>query len=162
VHYRLGMELESAMCQGMVSRKHSAILWLVHSSADPDGWVSRKTIESNLSQWFEISNSNISRLIRELTSEPTLLLDLAENPNSGRERMLRLTDSGRRFVEGMIAAAVDYLGAKLGHLESDELAWGLRFFKLAFGYDQGPEAGDRDLDGPVIGAETPQRAARIR
>lgn len=132
VHYRLGMEMEAAMCQGRVDRKQSALLWFVHSRTADVGWVRRKEVEAELSSWFEISNPKMSRMIRGLTTKELPLLELAENPASGREKMLRLTPAGRVFVEGMIDAAVRFLQARLGHVPSDQLAWGLRFFRLAF------------------------------
>src|ERR1700738_4894299 len=61
MHYRIGMDLEAVMCQGRISRKQAAILWLIHSRAAEDGWVRRKEIESRLITWFESSNSNISK-----------------------------------------------------------------------------------------------------
>lgn len=131
-HYRLGMEMEAAMSQGRIGRKQSALLWLIHTRSAAGAWVTRKEIEAELSNWFEISNSKISRMIRELSAAPMDLIEVAETPESGREKMLRLTPEGARFVDGMVGAAVDYLTAKLGHLSPDQLKWGLQFFRIAF------------------------------
>ena len=132
IHYRIGMDLETVMGQGRISRKQAAILWLIHSRADSDGWVRRKVIEERLSTWFEVSNSSISNLLRELTRAPLELVQQVENPSSGREKLVRLTPQGEAFVDGMIDQSLDYLRQHMSHLSEDQLAWGIQFFKLAF------------------------------
>lgn len=132
IHYRIGMDLETVMCQGRISRKQAAILWLIHSRAEADGWVRRKEIETRLATWFEMSNSNVSKLLRELSKPPLSLVAQVENPESGREKVVRLTTLGEEFVDGMVQASVDYLGEQLSHLTGDELRWGVDFFALSF------------------------------
>lgn len=149
-HYRLGMEMEAAMSQGRIGRKQSALLWLIHTRSAAGTWVTRKEIEGELSNWFEISNSKISRMIRELSTAPLMLIEVAETPESGREKMLRLTPDGVHFVDGMVGAAVDYLTTKLGHLSPPQLAWGLQFFRIAF--MPGPD----DMRSPALGEMPPR------
>ncbi|WP_277080015.1 MarR family winged helix-turn-helix transcriptional regulator [Thauera propionica] len=132
MHYRIGMDLETVMCQGQISRKQAAILWLIHTRSSEDGWVRRKEIENRLATWFEISNSNISKLLRELSKPPLSLVSQVENPESGREKVIRLTETGERFVAGMIDASVDYLAGQLSHVTESELRWGVDFLALAF------------------------------
>ncbi len=132
IHYRIGMELETVMCQGRISRKHAAILWLIHSRAAADGWVRRKEIETRLITWFESSNSNISKLLRELSKPPLSLVKQVENPDSGREKVVRLTKAGEAFVDGMVEASIDYLSGQLSHVTEDEMRWGVDFFALSF------------------------------
>jgi DNA-binding MarR family transcriptional regulator len=158
MHYRIGMELETIMGQGRISRQQAAMLWLLHSRADPDGWMRRKVIETRLSSWFEISNSNISRLLRELSQPPLSLVAQAENPASGREKVVRLTESGQRFVEEMIAASTSYLSGQLSHLSDEELGWGIGFLALSFGKPADgavASSGDHSLEPP------PQRIERM-
>jgi len=132
IHYRIGMELESVMCQGVISRKQAAILWLIHSRAGDHRWMRRKDIETSLSAWFEISNSNVSKLLRELAKPPLNFIDHEESPASGREKVVRLTRRGQNFVDSMTSAAIDYLSNQISHVENDELAWGIDFFALSF------------------------------
>lgn len=139
MHYRVGVDLEVLMCQGRIARKQAAILWLVHTRADPAGWVRRREIEERLSTWFEISNSNISKLLRDLTRTPTAFVTQIENPQSGREKLVRLTKAGEAFAAGMIEASVAYLSQRLAHLNADEFRWGIAFFALAF-HPPSPEA----------------------
>lgn len=147
MHYRIGIDLETVMGQGRVSRKQAAMLWLIHSRSDQDGWIRRKAIEERLSTWFEISNSSISSLLRELTRPPLELVFQTENPESGREKVVRLTSAGETFVAGMIAASVDYLDRHLTHVDADRLAAGIGFFKIAF----------QPLAADAVRAETTQR-----
>lgn len=132
MHYRVGVDLEVLMCQDRIARKQAAILWLIHARADDSGWVRRREIETRLSAWFEITNSNISKLLRGLTRAPTAFVTLIENPQSGREKLVRLTRTGERFVTGMIGAGVAHLSQRLAHLKEDEFRWGIAFFALAF------------------------------
>ncbi|MET0547320.1 MAG: winged helix DNA-binding protein [Caulobacterales bacterium] len=133
VHYRLGMDLETVMCQGRISRKQAAILWLTYSQAQAGGWVRRKEIELSIATWFEISNSNISKLLRELSKPPLSLVEQVENPDSGREKVVRLTKAGQIFVDGMVEASVNYLAKQLSHVSAEEFRWGVDFAALAFG-----------------------------
>ena len=132
VHYRIGMDLEAAMCQGRISRKHAAILWLIHSRAAADGWIKRKEIERRLVAWFESSNSSVSKLLRDLSKPPLSLVKQTESPDSGREKVIRLTKAGERFVDGMVEASIDYLSGQLSHVTHEELRWGVDFFALSF------------------------------
>jgi len=132
IHYRFGMEMEQAMSQGLVERKQSAVLWLIYARAGDTGWVRRRDIVSELSNWFEVSQSKVSRLLYSLTVPPLELLNLSEAPDSSREKVVRLTPGGERFVRGMVAQAVDHLTARLGHMSRDELEQGLAFLDKAF------------------------------
>src|SRR3546814_17618423 len=67
MHYRIGIDVETVMGQGRISRKQGTILWLIHSRVDKDGWLRRKLIEERLSAWLQISNLRLSKLLRELT-----------------------------------------------------------------------------------------------
>jgi DNA-binding MarR family transcriptional regulator len=143
VHYRLGMDLEKRMCQGRISRKQAAILWLIESEVGADGWMRRRLIEQTLSSWFEISNSNVSQVLRDLARPPLSLVKLIENPASGREKVVALTAEGKAFFETMLNAAVDHLGQELHHLSADELRWGVGFFALGFHPSRDEDSGQR-------------------
>lgn len=131
IHYRLGMDLETVMCQGRISRKQAAILWLLHSRSTEGGWVRRKEIETSLAGWFEMSNSNVSKLLRELTKPPLQLIRQEENPDSGREKVVCLTPAGTLFVKDMIEASIDFLTEQLSHISQDDLRAGIHFLARA-------------------------------
>lgn len=132
MHYRIGIDVETVMGQGRISRKQGTILWLIHSRGDKDGWLRRKLIEERLSAWFEISNSSVSNLLRELTRPPLELVKQIENPTSGREKLVCLTPKGRAFLDESIRQSIDYLGRHLEHIDQTQLDRGIQFFKLAF------------------------------
>lgn len=132
VHYQFGMEMEQAMSQGRVDRKQGAMLWLVASRRGSDGWVRRREIVTVLSAWFEISESKVSRMLRSLSSPPLGFLELAETPESSREKMVRLTPAGNSFVAAMTREASAYLERRVGHLSRPQLEEGLQFLSSAF------------------------------
>jgi DNA-binding MarR family transcriptional regulator len=156
IHYRTGVDLETVMGQGRVSRKQAAILWLIHSRAGQDGWIRRKDVETRLSTWFEISNSNISKLLRELARAPLSLVEQVESPTSGREKVIRLTTAGRNFVDGMIDASVRYLSRQMSHVSDEELRWGIGFFALSFG---GPATDETRTEPRAKLGKPPRRIA---
>lgn len=133
VHYRFGMEMEQAMGQGRLGRKQAALLWLVYSEAGPDGWMARKEIEAKLGAWFEMSPPNVTKIIHDTASAPHEMIDIIESPGSGREKLLRLTPEGRKFVSTMIVSANGFLGGRVGHMSQAKLAAGLAFLEEAFG-----------------------------
>ena len=133
IHYRIGMELESLMCQGRLTRQQAAIIWLIESEVGADGWIRRRVIEQQLNYWFATSNSQVSQLLRELTRPPLSLVVQMENPASGREKVVALTPEGKAFFESMIEAGLAYFAATLGHVSAEEMRWGIKFLGLAFG-----------------------------
>lgn len=133
VHYRFGMEMEQAMGQGKLGRKQAALLWLVYSEAGSDGWMARKDIEAKLGAWFEMSPPNVTKIIHDTANAPHEMIDIIESPGSGREKLLRLTPAGRKFVSTMIVSANGFLGGRVGHMSQAKLAAGLAFLEEAFG-----------------------------
>ncbi|VVQ15503.1 MarR family winged helix-turn-helix transcriptional regulator [Pseudomonas fluorescens] len=132
IHYQVGMELETRMCQGKLSRQQAAIIWLIESESGADGWVRRRAIERALSSWFESSNSRVSQMLKELSSPPLKLIIQIENPASAREKLIALTEQGKAFFKSMQQAGIDYFSTYFAHLEPEELKWGIRFLQLAF------------------------------
>lgn len=135
VHYRFGMEMEQAMGQGRLGRKQAALLWLIYSEADPDGWMPRKDIETKLGTWFEMSPPNVTKIIHDTASAPHLMIEIVESEGSAREKRLRLTSEGRNFVSSMIDSAKDFLSGRVGHMPQAKLAAGLAFLEEAFGQE---------------------------
>lgn len=133
IHYRIGMELERRMCQGRLSRQQAAIIWLIESEVGPHGWMRRKLIEQTLSDWFETRNSHVSQLLHELSNPPLSMIQQKTNPESGREKIVALTDEGRTYFNTMIEAGLTYFGVLLPHLSEDELRAGIKFLGRAFG-----------------------------
>ncbi|MCP5172313.1 MAG: winged helix DNA-binding protein [Porticoccaceae bacterium] len=133
IHYRIGMELERRTCQQQLSRQQAAIIWLIESEAGLHGWMRRKLIEQTLKDWFESRNSHVTQLLRELSEPPLSLVAQKANPDSGREKLVSLTDAGRAYFESMVNAGLDYFSELLPHLGDEELKEGMKFLARAFG-----------------------------
>jgi hypothetical protein len=133
VHYQLGMELELAMGQGRVGRRQAALLWLVHSTTRDGQWVTRKAIEAQLERWFDLGAPGVSKLIRDVSSGEAQFVECVASPQSGREKVIRLTIDGEKFVETMAETARSFIEHRLSHMSPQELSWGLGFFQRAFG-----------------------------
>lgn len=144
IHYRIGMELETLMCQERLTRHQAAILWLIESEVGADGWMRRRVIEQHLSYWFDTSNSQVSQLLRELARPPLSMVVQMENPASGREKVVALTPAGKAFFESMIEAGLAYFAQTLSHVGSDEMRWGIKFLGLAFGPPAVDDMGQRN------------------
>lgn len=132
IHYQVGVEVETLMSQGLLSRQEAAIIWLLESEADDEGWVRRCVIERALSNWFDSSNSRVSQMLRRLAGPVKGLIVQIENPASGREKIVRLSSDGKVFFESMRRVGIEYFLAYVSHLSRDELKRGARFFKQTF------------------------------
>lgn len=132
VHYRLGMSLEAAMCDGIVSRTQAAVLWLIASEIGDGGQIRRKDVEKRLRDWFDTSNSNMSKLLRDLAKEPQAFITQTESPDSGREKVITLTAEGKAFVKAMRARGFEYFQEGLDHMSLEEMQHGAIFFEALF------------------------------
>ncbi|MCK9283904.1 MAG: MarR family transcriptional regulator [Rhodocyclaceae bacterium] len=140
IHYRVGMELETRMCQGRISRQQAAIIWMIESEVGGNGWMRRRIIEQHLKSWFETSNSHVSQLLRDLAKPPLSMVVQMENPASGREKVVALTPEGRAFFKTMIDAGLDFFTTQFEHVGEDEMRWGINYLALAF---RPPEIDDK-------------------
>ncbi len=127
------MELESRTLQAKISRKQAAILWFIQNETKGQGHVRRKAIEQVMDDWFETRNSHVSHLLKELSEHPLELIEQISNPESKREKLVGLTDSGRKFFEEMLSEGLSFFTERLSHLSDDELKDGIKFLDKAFG-----------------------------
>jgi DNA-binding MarR family transcriptional regulator len=98
VHYRVGMALEDVLRDGRLTRKQVAILWLIRSIGGERRGLGRKQIQQAVAGWFEVSNSQITKALRAMARPPLGLIQIVEDPNSGREKQVLLTAKGERFL----------------------------------------------------------------
>jgi DNA-binding MarR family transcriptional regulator len=129
VHYQIGKALEDVLRNNQLTRKQVAILWLLRSEGTPDGRLRRKDIQRLIGTWFEISSPSITRALRAMTRPPLRLVQLSEDPASGREKMVTLTLEGRRFLTTMAEKGKQLLRPLLAQLSIDELRTGVQFFR---------------------------------
>src|SRR5262249_19193971 len=102
VHYKSGIAFEDAMRAGRLTRKQTAILWLIHSEGLERRPMRRKDIERLLQTWFEVSSSAITKALRGMSRPPLSLLRIFEDAQSAREKQVVLTAKGEKFLDSMI------------------------------------------------------------
>jgi len=73
VHYQVGMALEDALRDRRLTRKQVAILWLIRSIGGERRGLSRKQIQQAVTNWFEVSNSQITKALRAMARPPARL-----------------------------------------------------------------------------------------
>ncbi|WP_150787194.1 MarR family winged helix-turn-helix transcriptional regulator [Pseudomonas fluorescens] len=132
IHYQFGMKLERRMCHTRLSRQQAAVIWVIQSETDEDGWVRRRSIELALNSWFDCCNSRVSRLIKELGSPPLQLIIQRDSPTSKREKVVALTEAGKSFLFGMQRAGEAFFLNYFSHMNREEMLWGQRFLSKAF------------------------------
>src|SRR6266446_4048887 len=120
VHYKGGMALEDAMRGGRLSRKQMAILWLIHSEGEQGRRMRRKEIERLIQTWFEVSSSAITKALRGMARPPLSLVQIVEDPQSAREKLVRLTAKGERFLATMVAEGLKFEQQIVDYLTPEE------------------------------------------
>ena len=102
VHYNSGMKVEDTLrSSAALDRQQAIILWLVHSEGDNGVVMRRKYIQATMTSWYDITSSSITRAIRSLSKAPLSLVTIEEHPDSAREKLIRLTRKGQRFIHQM-------------------------------------------------------------
>ena len=86
----------------------------------------RKDIEKKLKSWFEISGSTVSKSIQSL-SRILGLVRISEDPNSAREKLVRLTPKGERYLTEMIKDGNELMRWMIERLNDDEVVSGVHF-----------------------------------
>ncbi len=127
IYYSVGYAIANTLRSGVLTRQQAAILWLIHSEGVDGASMRRKDVERFLSDWFEVTNSAISKALRALARPPHELLRLVEDPNSGREKQIHLTAKGIAFVERMMHDGRLHCAWIAERLSDEDLANGIRF-----------------------------------
>ena len=128
IHYKAGIGVEDALRGAALTRHQTAILWLIHSEGEGGVSMNRKAIVQSLSLWFEISNAAITKALRAMAQPPLALVQLTEDPESGREKVVRLTEQGEAHLEEMIRRGTQYVQLIVNELSDDQIVNGLDFF----------------------------------
>jgi DNA-binding MarR family transcriptional regulator len=130
-HYTGGMALEDALRCGQLSRTQVTILWLMRSEGDEGGRMRRKEIERAVRTWFEVSSSAITKGLRGMAQPPLSLVSIVEDPQSAREKLVRLTLKGERFLDTMVAEGVKFEQQIVERLTPEEVRQGIHFLQRA-------------------------------
>jgi DNA-binding MarR family transcriptional regulator len=128
VHYELGCALEDVMRAGRLSRHQAAILWLIRSEGGAELRMRRKDIELSMRDWFEITSAAVSKALREIMHPPLELIEISEDPASGREKLVRLTPRGQQFLTATTRQAQAFLSRLSAELPVNLLDEAIQFF----------------------------------
>jgi DNA-binding MarR family transcriptional regulator len=128
IHYRGNMAVEDAM-RGPLTRKEAAIIWLIHSAGDDGTEMRRKEIVARLQDWFDVSSPAVTKALRHMARPPLSLVRLVEDVASAREKRVRLTPQGQRFVLGMVTRGRDFLRKVVEQLPDEQVRDGIDFLR---------------------------------
>lgn len=129
IHYQIGMALEDALRGGLLTRKQSAILWMIRSAGEGGRGMRRKDIVQSMQSWFEVTNSGLSKAIRGMARPPLALVEITEDPHSAREKLITLTAKGEHFVASMAARGEVFLHDIVQHLPTEVTRGGVEYFQ---------------------------------
>ncbi len=102
VHYVVGMKVQDTLRTDETLDRHQiAVMWIIRSEGIEGRSIPRKYVEKQLTSWYDISSSAISKAIRALASPGINLLTITEHPRSGREKLIELTPAGNQFMQQM-------------------------------------------------------------
>jgi DNA-binding MarR family transcriptional regulator len=130
-HYKGGMALEDALRCGQLSRKQVAILWLIRAEGEQGKRMRRKDIERSIQTWFEVSSSAITKALRSMARPPLSLVQIVEDKQSAREKQVRLTPKGERFLATMVAEGQRFEQQIVDQLTPEEVSFGIHFLQRA-------------------------------
>jgi DNA-binding MarR family transcriptional regulator len=133
VHYEIGTALEDVVRADVLSRQQAAILWLIRSQGDGGIRMRRKDIESNVRRWFEVTNAALSRSLRTMMHPPLALIEITEDPRSGREKLVALTPKGKAFVDSVATKAASVLAGLIADVPLDVVDHAISYFRHLIG-----------------------------
>jgi DNA-binding MarR family transcriptional regulator len=158
IHYRGNMAVEDAM-RGKLTRKEAAIMWLIRSVGEDGIEMRRKEIVARLQDWFDVSSPAVTKALRRMARPPLGLVRLVEDAASGREKRVRLTPQGQRFVLGMIARGQDFLRRVVEQLPEHQVRDGIAFLRAGVAAYERIHAESPSLDSRIVQARLRSRGA---
>jgi len=153
IHYRGNMAVEDAM-RGLLTRKEAAIIWLIRSAGDSGAEMRRKEIVARLQDWFDVSSPAVTKALRHMARAPLSLVRLVEDAESAREKRVRLTPQGHRFVQGMVARGRDFIHRVVEQLPRAQVRDGIDFLRASIAAYERVHAETPNLNGETIAAGT--------
>lgn len=143
VHYEVGTALEDVVRADVLSRQQAAILWLIRSQGASGAQMRRKDIESNVRRWFEVTSAAVSRSLRAMMHAPLELIEITEDPRSGREKLVALTPKGKAFLDAAATKAAMVLGELIEDVPLDVVDHAIAYFRHLTGAFQSAQARHR-------------------
>jgi len=130
IHYTIGMTVEDTLRNSILTRQQTIILWLIQSEGENGTSMRRKDIVKSLSYWFDLTSSAISKALRSLARPPLGLLNITEDPNSGREKIVTLTPKGKKFLQQMMENGRLLIKRMTDAMTTEEVSTCINSFKL--------------------------------
>jgi DNA-binding MarR family transcriptional regulator len=143
VHYEIGTALEDVVRADVLSRQQAAILWLIRSQGDDGSRMRRKDIESNVQRWFEVTSAALSKSLRAMMRPPLELIEITEDPRSGREKLVALTRKGKAFLDAAATKAGMVLAELIEDVPLDVVDHAITYFRYLTGAFQSSHARSR-------------------
>ena len=131
IHYSIGMKVEAGlMACGRLDRHQTVIMWILRSEAQRSGesQINRKDVVRLMTNWYDITSSSVSKALRALSKPPLSYIEIHEDPNSGREKVIEMTPAGERHCEEMIASACEVIRRLTDNFTEDENKMGVFMF----------------------------------
>jgi DNA-binding MarR family transcriptional regulator len=143
VHYEIGTALEDVVRADVLSRQQAAILWLIRSQGDDGSRMRRKDIESNVQRWFEVTSAALSKSLRAMMRPPLELIEITEDPRSGREKLVALTPKGKAFLDTAATKAGMVLAELIEDVPLEVVDHAITYFRYLTGAFQSSQARSR-------------------
>jgi len=143
VHYEIGTALEDVVRADLLSRQQAAILWLIRSQGEDGLRMRRKHIESHVRRWFEVTSAALSRSLRAMMHPPLELIEIIEDPISGREKLVALTPKGKAFLDAAATQASAVLAELVEDVPLEVLDHAITYFRYLTGAYQNAHARSR-------------------
>jgi DNA-binding MarR family transcriptional regulator len=140
VHYEIGTALEDVVRADVLSRQQAAILWLIRSQGDDGSRMRRKDIESNVQRWFEVTSAALSKSLRAMMRPPLELIEITEDPRSGREKLVALTLKGKAFLDTAATKAGMVLAELIEDVPLEVVDHAITYFRYLTGAFQSSQA----------------------
>jgi DNA-binding MarR family transcriptional regulator len=130
VHYEIGTALEDVVRADVLSRQQAASLWLIRSQGKDGCRISRKEIEVNVRRWFEVTSAAVTRSLRAMMRPPLGLIDMIEDPTSGRQKLVVLTPKGQTFLDSVEEQATQVLAEAIQDVPPELIESVISYFDL--------------------------------
>jgi DNA-binding MarR family transcriptional regulator len=156
IHYRGNMAVEDAM-RGPLTRKEAAIIWLIRSAGEGGLEMRRKQIVARLQNWFEVSSPAVTKALRHMMRPPFSLVRLVEDADSAREKRVRLTPQGQRFVLEMVARGRDFLRQVVEQIPEKQVREGIAYLRAGIAAFEQVHAESTNLNGKSVATKSRSR-----
>jgi DNA-binding PadR family transcriptional regulator len=128
-HYTVGMAVEKTLTGAALNRHQTVILWMIRSKGEDGRMLPRKVIEQLIGEWYDLGSPAISKTLRKMAQPPLELISIEESAESGREKIIRLTDKGNRTVAAMIQRTEAFIATISERLTFDQILNGMEFME---------------------------------